>query len=105
MLADLRAYANEMTWVIGTLSVIVLYLINWYRRPRKLPPGPRGFPLVGYLPFLGKTPERTVNKLSEKYGKIMSVRMGPEDAVFLNDFDSINKVSLILYFLSAYLVQ
>ena len=93
MLVDFGAYASELSWAFVVLSTVVLFLINWYRRPKKFPPGPRGFPLVGYLPFLGKTPERTVDKLSKKYGKIMSVRMGFEDAVFLNDFDSINKVS------------
>ena len=87
-------YASEYAWMIGFLSV-VLYLINWYRRPKHLPPGPRGLPVVGYLPFLGKRPEKTAYNLSEKYGKIMTIRMGTEDAVFLNDYESIHKVSII----------
>ena len=90
---DHAHFARDYGWIIGTLSVIILYLINWYRRPKRFPPGPRGFPIVGYIPFIGQNAEKTINKLSKKYGKIFSVRMGSEDTVFLNDYDSIQTVS------------
>ncbi|CAG7732268.1 unnamed protein product, partial [Allacma fusca] len=43
---------------------------------RKLPPGPIGLPLVGYLPFMGKIPSLTITNLAKKYGNIFSVYLG-----------------------------
>ena len=82
----------DFSWVIGIISVVSLYLVYWYRRPYKFPPGPRGFPFVGYLPFLSEKAEYDIQKLGKKYGSILSVRMGPKDVVFLNDYKSIHKV-------------
>ena len=82
------------TWLVGALVVFILFLINWYRRPNKFPPGPRGIPVLGYLPFIGNKPHETAVKLSKKYGPILSMRLGFEDHLFLNDFDSIHKVSV-----------
>ncbi|KAK1392290.1 putative flavonoid 3'-monooxygenase [Heracleum sosnowskyi] len=41
-----------------------------------LPPGPPGLPFIGHLHMLGKLPHRTLFKLSQKYGPIMSIRLG-----------------------------
>ena len=93
MFNEFENYVNNSVWIIGALSVTLLYLAYWYRRPRRLPPGPRGFPVVGDLPYMGKYPEKVAYDLSKKYGKILTIRMGAEDAVFLNDYDSIHQVS------------
>ena len=92
----LNDYLYDWFYIIGGILVLLLYLVYWYQRPYKFPPGPRGLPFVGYLPFLSKTIERDVSKLSQKLGPIISVRIGPTDAVFLNDFNSIQKVSLVI---------
>uniref|UniRef100_A0AAT9UUD5 Cytochrome P450 CYP736A360-like protein n=1 Tax=Saposhnikovia divaricata TaxID=203717 RepID=A0AAT9UUD5_9APIA len=42
----------------------------------KPPPGPIGLPLIGSLHMLGKLPHRTLYKMSQKYGPIMSLRLG-----------------------------
>ena len=81
-------------YVFGGLTVFILYLIYWYRRPKKFPPGPRGLPFVGYLPFLSKKVECDVRKISDKLGPIISMRLGPNDVVFLNDFNSIQNVRI-----------
>ena len=86
-------FSMDWAWIIGTISIVFLYLINWYKRPNKFPPGPRGIPIFGYLPFIGNKPHKTVLKLSKKYGPILSIRFGLEDHLFLNDFESIHKVS------------
>lgn len=45
-------------------------------KSRKLPPGPRGYPVVGALPLLGAAPHVTLARLAKRYGPIMHLKMG-----------------------------
>ncbi|KDO59985.1 hypothetical protein CISIN_1g036759mg, partial [Citrus sinensis] len=63
-----------------------------------LPPGPKGFPIVGCLHLLGKFPPRALHKLAKIYGPIMHLRLGlmttivvssPQAAEFLKTHDLI----------------
>ena len=78
------------------VTILLLYLYNWYKRPANFPPGPRGVPLLGVLPFMGKYPEKVLKKWSKNYGAVMGVRFGPNDLVVLNDFDAIQQVYCML---------
>ncbi|TXG47364.1 hypothetical protein EZV62_026658 [Acer yangbiense] len=72
-----------LTWTT-TLSVLVavlFFLLQAFRSKRNaktkpLPPGPRGFPIFGSLHLLGKYPHKDLQKLAEKYGSIMHLRLG-----------------------------
>lgn len=56
----------------------------WGRGPRGLPPGPRGLPVLGYLPWLDRVrPHETLTALSRRYGPIFTVPMGGVRAVVL----------------------
>jgi len=63
------------------LLLLVLLSLIWVRRPKNFPPGPRGLPLVGYLPFLNKLdpdyPFRGMAKLANVYGPVTGFYMGP----------------------------
>jgi len=83
----------------GLLVLSILYLLYWYKRPKHFPPGPRGIPILGYLPMYGKRQYEIAAKLSQKHGPILGIRCGSFDTVILNDYQSINGVC-ILYFLS-----
>lgn len=48
-----------------------------------------GLPIVGYAPFLGNFPWKVMWKLREKYGGIMSLYMGKDLAIILQDYESI----------------
>jgi len=80
--------------LFGLLIFAAFILIYyWYaRRPQDAPPGPRGFPLLGIMPYLDKNPERLFAKWSEYYGPVMTVPMGPQNWVVLNDHASIYEV-------------
>ncbi|KAB1210417.1 hypothetical protein CJ030_MR6G007168 [Morella rubra] len=68
------------TWTLFALSMIAYLLREWTRKSRnkhkKLPPGPRGFPLFGSLHMLGEFPHQDLHRLAQKYGPIMHLRLG-----------------------------
>ncbi|KAL5699997.1 hypothetical protein ACHQM5_025502 [Ranunculus cassubicifolius] len=49
-----------------------------------MPPGPGGFPVFGSLHMLGRLPHRSLQKLSHKYGPIMSIRLGQVQAIVVS---------------------
>lgn len=53
-------------------------------RHHQLPPGPPGLPFVGHLHMLGKFPPRTLYKLSQIYGPIMSLRLGSVPTIIVS---------------------
>ncbi|CAH2042459.1 unnamed protein product [Thlaspi arvense] len=62
------------------MVLAVGYLLQpWLRRKTKhgrLPPGPRGVPILGHLHLLGKNPHHDLNQLAKKYGPIMYMHFG-----------------------------
>ncbi|XP_023364820.1 cytochrome P450 2K4-like [Otolemur garnettii] len=61
------------------------------------PPGPRPLPVVGNLHILNlKRPYQTMLELSQKYGSIYSIHMGPKKVVVLSGHETV-KDALINY--------
>lgn len=58
-------------------------LSNSLHRGPKPPPGPLGLPLIGHLYMLSKLPHRSLYKLSQKHGPIMSLRLGSVPAIIV----------------------
>lgn len=48
---------------------------------RKIPPGPRGWPILGALPLMGNMPHVTLTNMAKKFGPIMYLKMGTCDTV------------------------
>ncbi|KAG8391623.1 hypothetical protein BUALT_Bualt01G0206600 [Buddleja alternifolia] len=46
------------------------------RKSSKLPPGPFPFPIIGNILSLGSKPHISIAKLSEKYGPVMTLKLG-----------------------------
>ncbi|XP_062148776.1 cytochrome P450 71AU50-like [Alnus glutinosa] len=68
------------TWSILTLIMLACLLLEWawksMNKRRKLPPGPRGFPIIGHFHMLGELPHRDLYRLAQKHGPIMFLRLG-----------------------------
>lgn len=54
----------------------------------KPPPGPLRLPIIGHLHMLGKLPHRTLYKLSQKYGPIMSLRLASVPTIVVSSPDA-----------------
>lgn len=73
-----------MAWILAVLTLAVLLALlisnSWpfknQTKAKKFAPGPKGFPILGSLHLLGKLPHRNLHKLSQKYGPIMSMKLG-----------------------------
>ncbi|PLB46689.1 cytochrome P450 [Aspergillus steynii IBT 23096] len=72
-------------------SIFLLYLIQWKRTPRTLPPGPDPLPLIGNLhQFARLVPLKTFHDWHKKYGSIVGLTLGPRTLVILGTH-AINK--------------
>ncbi|GFY98143.1 hypothetical protein Acr_12g0006840 [Actinidia rufa] len=78
-----------MSVVLEFLSATFLFFITHFlvkcllsrRHSLRLPPGPRGWPVVGCLPLLGTMPHVMLAKMAKKYGPIVYLKMGTCDMV------------------------
>ncbi|XP_019179051.1 PREDICTED: cytochrome P450 CYP736A12-like [Ipomoea nil] len=76
--------------LLSILAGILLWFIarRWTpassKSRKKLPPGPRGLPIIGNLHMLGHTPHRALNNLSKKYGPIMFLKLGSVPMVVIS---------------------
>ena len=82
----------------AVLGVIIVLALRWFLGRRKnLPPGPRGFPLIGSLVAIargmrrGLQPHDIFIKYAAKYGPVFHLRILNKDVVVLNDYASIKE--------------
>ncbi|KAK3211908.1 hypothetical protein Dsin_016614 [Dipteronia sinensis] len=79
-----------MSWTCITLAFLALlflfqaFVLKRNAKTKRLPPGPRGFPIFGCLHLLGKYPHRDLHKLAQKYGSIMHLRLGLKPSIVVS---------------------
>ncbi|CAN0841955.1 3,9-dihydroxypterocarpan 6A-monooxygenase [Linum grandiflorum] len=61
---------------LAVASIMALWLLNRASNRTSLPPGPRGLPIVGYLPFLSTHLHKSFTELAETYGPIYKLWLG-----------------------------
>ena len=84
-----------MTELLAILIILLMFYLIWMaiRRNSKLPPGPYGLPILGYLPFINsQNPQKSMQELSLKYGDVFSLQMGQIFCVVLSDQDLIKNL-------------
>ncbi|XP_042039991.1 cytochrome P450 71AU50-like [Salvia splendens] len=68
----------ELTWfwltVVAVLAGSLASLAM--RRKKKLPPGPKGIPILGNLHMLGENPHHDLQRIAKDHGPIMYMRFG-----------------------------
>ncbi|KAJ9129437.1 hypothetical protein P3X46_033827 [Hevea brasiliensis] len=66
--------------IVVTITTVFCLLWNIDKKSKKamapLPPGPKGLPLIGYLPFLGTFLHKKFTELAGKYGSIYKLWLG-----------------------------
>ncbi|KAK6158034.1 hypothetical protein DH2020_005348 [Rehmannia glutinosa] len=86
---------------VATLSLSILALsFFWFikaisksnSKNPPLPPGPRGLPIVGYLPFLGQNLQHPFAGLGQKYGPIYKLRLGTKLHVVISSPSLVKEV-------------
>ena len=72
--------------IIVTLCVTIKFILWYYGNMLKfkMPTGPWGLPVVGYLPFLGTQPHEKFLQLKEKYGDVFTVQLGSFRCIVVN---------------------
>eukprot|EP00253_Pinus_taeda_P000720 PITA_00720 len=72
--------------LLGITSVVIYFLLDVWKRKAycRLPPGPRGWPIVGNLFQLGKKPHESLFRLATKYGPLMSLSLGIKTTVVVS---------------------
>ncbi|KAL3818876.1 hypothetical protein ACJIZ3_004781 [Penstemon smallii] len=65
---------------ISLISLTLISLLSFFHilknKNKKLPPGPKGIPILGHLHLLGKNPHQNLHILSKKHGPIMYMKFG-----------------------------
>ena len=83
---------GQTTAVVVVLTLVAVKFAAMVIKKRyKLPPGPRGLPLLGYLPFFGKEPPVTFTEMRKTYGDVISISMGSWAAIVINGRDVIRE--------------
>nr|AJD25256.1 cytochrome P450 CYP736A121 [Salvia miltiorrhiza] len=69
----------ELGWFWLTVMVVVAgSLVSLARRKKmkRLPPGPKGVPILGHLHMLGKNPHQDLHRIAKDHGPIMYMQFG-----------------------------
>lgn len=72
--------------ILGISFVFFVCYIFFCRKTLRLPPGPTGIPLLGYLPWIdSERPYVSLTNLARKYGPICGLQMGSIYTILLSD--------------------
>ncbi|KAJ4846884.1 hypothetical protein Tsubulata_011893 [Turnera subulata] len=78
----------ELTLVISLLCLLFAIAFKLWRQPKQpknnLPPGPAGLPIMGHIHLIQNPIHERLQKLSQTYGPVMSLRFGSRFVVVVS---------------------
>ncbi|KAI1299631.1 Cytochrome P450 2A3 [Halotydeus destructor] len=78
---------------ISLLLIAVLLILGpWLYPSSKWPKGPKGWPLVGFIPYLGPFSFETFHNLQDKYGPIFTVPIFTTNLIVVNGLKSMKEI-------------
>ncbi|GLT62532.1 hypothetical protein SLA2020_351640 [Shorea laevis] len=78
-----------LIWIlVKTFHLITRSQVNH----KKLPPGPKPFPVIGNLLELGDKPHKSLSKLAKAHGPIMSLKLGKVTTIVITSADIAKEV-------------
>ena len=84
----LLGYLNVTVGLVFIIAfLLTAYVYSCVRRPKGLPPGPSGLPILGVIPLMGKRPYLTIQKWWGMYGDVYSMYMGSRLVIVLNGIE------------------
>ncbi|XP_022080874.1 cytochrome P450 2J6-like [Acanthaster planci] len=91
-LAGLWSHVNLLSALLG---LVIFTVLSWFfSRSKNLPPGPRGWPLLGYIPQLARIKEpvhEVFAKMGKKYGPVFCLKIANQLVVVLHNYDVIKE--------------
>ncbi len=67
--------------IMFSIFLVASFHTRFYRKFRRLPPGPWPWPIMGNLLMLGKHPHLTLTRWAESYGPLMHLQLGSVNTV------------------------
>ncbi|XP_070581547.1 cytochrome P450 1A1-like [Ptychodera flava] len=86
-------------WFLVILTILIgasLLKLTWGKDGVTLDtmPGPRGWPVVGSLPTIGKLPHETFTQMAKTYGNVFKVRLGSRFVVVVHGMRAVRDALL-----------
>ncbi|XP_039261516.2 cytochrome P450 1A1-like [Styela clava] len=88
----LSAFAGSfrLSFAFTAILLLVRYILRRSKK-LKLPPGPRGLPIIGNILQLGPNPHLTMTEFAKKYGSVYRLKLGSRMVIVVNGKDAIKQ--------------